>query len=824
MKTNKQAKIRVPKSGFKRSRFNWSHDVNTTYSWGAIQPTQVKMIQPNSKTTMSTQELVRLAPMVAPTFGRVKLKTFNQFVGMSDIFPNYSALMAQQPVNKIGGTKVPKLVPSARLGQLSLWVLYGARCTVYWKDPTWTGDDLINGLYKTTYRKLSSDLSTLELNPGATTIRNALVSSGVIEVALRNYQHLGGLGTRVYFNPKPLAGNSGWNNTYLDTGNAQAYTMPLALTSANQLFPVDRSYVRGAASPYATIAALDDDLDYEVTFEGADYVIEGEITAGSDTFAVAFAFELSDAGKRFRKILQGCGYQINFSSERYVSILPILAQYKAYYDVFGLQLYQNWESTPCAKLINRIEHYFVEMIGYNNYYDSGEYINCLPEIDSSVDNNSKTLFTDFMITQVANEWYTEDADYIGAHIDKLSVSPEVDKSGFLSVTNYPASPDGSGIGAPNISSYNVQNADGTWTPTQVESDRSNLVVQRTATHDFINNVMHGEVDAELLKRIYKWTNRNTILGREIAALLRAQGLGDYVDSCKSNYIGATDDLITISDVVSLAATADAHLGEFGGKGLEYTETKTLVFENDELGYWVTLSTIVPQAGYTQGIDPTLFALDKFSLYNPDYDAIGMELTTKDVIVGDSYNSRLAGAEASGGGYGFGFIPRYSKFKVAQNLVNGDFNRHNRRNTYLPYTLDKQIACNDYSVVVDNYTQATGAGYSEIRTQMARSAESKELPVANPVWRTPTQYSWMGNFDRIFFNSGSRTDFTNGANGVGFFAAMTPGFQDFNDDNFLSHAIYEVNCYAPMKPIEESYGLDEDDPNGKAGSDFVKKEA
>ena len=606
MKTNKQAKIRIPKSGFKRSRFNWSHDVNTTYSWGAIQPTQVKMIQPNSKTTMSTQELIRLAPMVAPTFGRVKLKTFNQFVGMSDIFPNYSALMAQQPVNKIGGTRVPQRIPSARLGQLSLWVLYGARCTLYWKPTIWTGDDLVNGRYITEYRKLSSDLSTLEKSSAATTIMNRLGTGGasVLVQASRNYQNLGGLGTRVYFQPKALNGNSGWNDVYGDSSNANAYMIPLAHTNLDQLFPVDRSYVRGASSPYAAVASLDDDLDYEVTLEGADYIIEGDVTVSDVTYRVAFAFECSDAGKRIRKILQGCGYQINFASDKLVSILPLLAQYKAYFDVFGLQLYQNWESTPCAKLINRIEHYFVEKIGNNLTYASGEYINCIPEVNSTLNNSPKTLFTDFMITQVANEWYTEDADYIGAHIDKLSVSPEVDKSGFLSVINYAGSE--SGVAAPSIDTYNVQNVDGTWTTTQVEFDRSNLGIQRTATHDFINNVMHGEVDAELLKRIYKWTNRNTILGREIAALLRAQGLGDYVDSCKSNYIGATDDLITISDVVSLAATDDAHLGEYGGKGLEYTETKTLVFENDELGYWITLSTIVPQAGYTQGIDPTLF--------------------------------------------------------------------------------------------------------------------------------------------------------------------------------------------------------------------------
>ena len=77
MKVNKQKKIKVENSGFKRSKFNWSHDVNTTFGWGEIQPTQCKMLIPGSKTTMQAQNLIRLAPMVAPTFGRVKYKTYN---------------------------------------------------------------------------------------------------------------------------------------------------------------------------------------------------------------------------------------------------------------------------------------------------------------------------------------------------------------------------------------------------------------------------------------------------------------------------------------------------------------------------------------------------------------------------------------------------------------------------------------------------------------------------------------------------------------------------------------------------------------------------
>ncbi|MBO7694023.1 MAG: hypothetical protein J6T10_15505, partial [Methanobrevibacter sp.] len=287
--------------------------------------------------------------------------------------------------------------------------------------------------------------------------------------------------------------------------------------------------------------------------------------------------------------------------------------------------------------------------------------------------------------------------------------------------------------------------------------------------------------------------------------------------------------ITISDVVSTADTKvgdeGSSLGEFGGKGLQYIEDHTLVFENDEYGYWVTLATVVPEAGYTQGLDPTLKALDKFNLYNPDFDALGMEMTTKDTVVGcryilpyrDSNDTPIIAQTRKG----FGFIPRYSKFKVCQNLVNGDFNRHNKRNIYLPYTLDRQLNINDYAVKSQRYLQETSVtdnstGY----VQLNRSGTTNNMPVAGNIWRIPTKYAWLGNFNRIFLNEGLHDDkdLVVGTNSSG---NKAPGFSDFNDDNFLSHGIMDVQCYAPMKTIEDSYGLEDEDAD-KAGAEFVSK--
>ena len=856
MKANKQSKIKVKQSGYKRSRFNWNHDVNTTFSWGEIQPVGCKMIQPNSKTTVKTQNLIRLAPMVAPTFGRVKYKTFNQFVDVADIFPNYDAMMAQQPVNRNGRTKVPQKLPCIKLGQLSSWVYQGAKATIYWVPEDQYGTNELReaqadkGEYVTWFKSNASqntipqNVQTMlnyvfgtESNKVFQPVGNSNIFSSIPGAPklypdwLKNSS-----GFYLSFQPK-LADSAGLNSAF--TGSANYGNLDYQIILSNNdaaINPVGHTLLPYNPSVLADAIKNNPSAAY-VSLESADALIEFRVNSSNNGNPVyhyyCLAVEFSDYGKRLRKILQGCGYQIDLGSNEDVSILPLLAQYKAYFDIFGLQLYQGWETTYCSKLIDYIKNNFIETIDFERFDGQATdaiRIASMPYTTSNANYRGDifTSFCSFMFAEVAQEWYTEDPDWIGSHMSKLAVSPtgpdEFHNGGMITV-------DSNGI---DLDTVHVTNRDGQYAGDgvdsgQIDANRDSAYVgysSDSAVHAYITQLEHSQVDADLLKRLYKWTNRNSILGREIAKLLRAQGLGDYVDECKSNFIGTTDNMITISDVVSMADTSNenggAVLGEYGGKGLQYMEHQTLVFENDSLGYWITLACIVPEAGYTQGLDPTLTALDKFSLYNPDFDALGMELTKKSAIVGCNYDVRSVNSvHGVASRLGFGFTPRYSKFKVAGNLVNGDFNRHNMRNTYLPYTLDKQLYVNDFDTQVERITVLPSNGDTIGTIDLKRSLVPETLPVAGNIWRTPTKYPWLGHFNRIFMNIGDRRSTDINDSGVYHGGDSAIGFTDFNADNFLSHGIVEMQCYAPMKPIEDSYGLD-DDEVGTTGADFVTK--
>lgn len=826
MRTNKQSKIAVPKSGFKRSKFNWSHDVNTTFSWGEIQPTQCKLLIPNSKTTMSTQSLIRLAPMVAPTFGRVKYKTYNQFVSLAEVFPNFDAMMAQEPKSTGYSTRTPLSLPYIRLSVLSSSILHGARATLYFADDAtkasageyWTqyrlapdvqpngGDPTCSNWYNQLYKIRGSNNRPIYQTP----VTDAFNNSGN-----RVMPNVNGL--RI----NPSLFGSAYSNAF-PAPSGYTYGIILGAQDWKDLCPVRRDYV---VTDSTSSPLVEKDYQREVTFESADYVLEGSFTEGNDSTYFAFAFELSDFGKRLRKVLQGCGYQIDFTSPTNVSILPLLAQYKAYFDIFGLELYQGWETTYAAQLIKDIENRFIE--------DTTERFSYFGKNELASADNSNNGFV-FLMTELANEWYTEDQDYVSAHLSQLQVTPKIDDSGFITVNGDPNLTtslkfgvnlgDKANLAGDGSSTYSSQFNQQTLNPTNPNREVQIQDSAAAESIDFTNRVWHGQVDAELLKRMYKWCNRNTILGRRIADILRAQGLGKYVDECKSNYIGSTDTIITISDVVSTAATEDASLGEYGGKGLQYDASGTLVFENDSYGYWITLATVVPESGYTQGLDPTLTSLDKINLYNPDFDAIGMEQTPKENIVAARYI--CDGTPQDYSKLGFGFIPRYSKFKVANNLVNGDFNRHGKRNTYLPYTLDRQLNVNDFNLDAENYKFTGLSNKIWNYVKLSRSVKADMMPIAGNVWRCPTKYNWLGNFDRIFLRVGQRDDAEINVDNVQMSSMHNGeaiGFNDYNDDNFLGHHIYNLITYAPMKPIEDSYGLDDmDDPSGRAGVEFKAK--
>lgn len=753
MKTNAAFnKITIDSANRPKVRNPLSHDVNTTASIGDVQPLLCRQLIPKSKTSLSMRHLIRLDPMVAPTYGRLKAKCWSHFVGLSDLLPrSVPAMLTKAPIAKGSLNSVPTVpneLPNATLCDLAASVLVGAVCTVYFHTPSTHGEGAdASFTYWRTYDSSDTSQAPSDFKAWLNSYLTYGSSQGFpgyngISIQLRAFGSQFGSGTDA---------------------------IPICVPAVNS--------TSGATSRFFVCASSNRE-DYSwssVELNSADYVLRNSFTQNGRTYEVAFALRLSAFGKRLRKILIGLGYQPNLSDgTTQVDVTPLFAYYKAYWDTFGLTLYDNWESSAANVLLSAWDAQELMYLNWSNNY-----------------------FRRF-IYDLGTTFVTESQDYISAHQVSDAVAPsgtsgEKDR-GFLNniVLDTPSSIGAgvSGIGQLNTSGY-------------AYSDLTK--------HVYINRLQHTEVDAELLKTLYKWTNRQTIAGKRIAELLEAGGYGDYVKNCKSNFIGYEELDIDVTDI---NATADSTngvtgnnsvLGEYVGKGIGVTQgdAKHLSFENDEAGYWVTLFAIVPESGWCQGLDPVLLDYDADHKYNPDFDGLGMELEPKLIVFGASdwaMSSYASDFRAS-----FGMVPRHTRYKVAHNILNGDFSLRGVRDGNLPFVLDKFLSFGDRECVLDDA--------STYKYAVQKGSDVSSIPIAGNAWRYLNRYRWLANFERIFSQSETNLqlwevyvrDMNNLTNYELYYQLY---------DHFVCMNVLDLRTYAPVLPIADSYGTtDENDGQG-----------
>lgn len=106
-------------------------DNNTTMQFGVIQPLFHQFLNANDRLSSDVRQLVRLAPLPVPTFGRMHLENNFKFVKMSDIYPAYEAYLSHKFVNTSHSQYVPIQLPFVTPALLCLWLLKYSVYTTY---------------------------------------------------------------------------------------------------------------------------------------------------------------------------------------------------------------------------------------------------------------------------------------------------------------------------------------------------------------------------------------------------------------------------------------------------------------------------------------------------------------------------------------------------------------------------------------------------------------------------------------------------------------------------------------------------------------------
>lgn len=478
-----------------------------------------------------------------------------------------------------------------------------------------------------------------------------------------------------------------------------------------------------------------------VSFDGADYIYKLD----QNHYA---CFRYTQSMRNLRSILIGLGYGLDIDSLRSVSILPILCFYKAYFDTYAPKRLQTWTDSQCFGFIKHIEdNYKTDFTGKGPNFEP--FYNIL------------TILRDC--------YYVSPDDFVSVHRSQ-PVNPDADRS--LQVIDSNADPQA--ISLP------------------------------TATPGSLDNTI-----LTAIRRLSRYVNKDSVIGSKMTDWLRVHYGTDVANSLyKDVYqVGTFDFPLNVRDIFATADTAvtvgankgdGEFLGAYAGLGLGDGQSH-LKFHAPSAGYFFILSSIVPVSGYNQGDQADLYLLDNDTIPNPDFDALGYELSPMTMFVDHNSISIPGTSPKPFANESFGYVPRYSSLKVRRNIANGDISRRGTSSSLSPYHLDRNI-----TTTVVNATPKAVTG----KVQYTLSALTHLPPSASEEWRYLCKYPFMGNFNRIFHNSGNVSRPQSTHSQQDFFAAPV-------DDNFIVQSLFEVTVTDFLKPLSESWDtIDENDTTTK----------
>lgn len=757
MATKSMAKVTVDNAGRKRSGFDLGGRLSTSFQFGEVLPVHCRKLIANSSHTVGTRSLVRLDPMVAPTSqGRMTVKMWHSFIGLSDLFRNVSAFLTGKTVSGSNGLINFSKLPSASLCELSALCLVGARVSV-WTDPVTNAD----GSVSWTRYSDNTSISSLYNDYFAFNFYNPVTSASGDSLFESRFPNYTSVGDNYRYRVFDLFGIN-----YSTTSNGIAY-LPLGNDSVGSFS--DRTFFLGAP---------------EVDIAHCDFVFYRSLQNSSSVSKdFAFAVNMSNYGARLYDILTVLGFGVDFANYEYIDITRLFAYYLSYYGSFGLSLYTNYESSNCSRLLKAYEN------GGNGF----NVIGLGSGTNASVFGNQwylNDLFVNF-ITDLCTGYVTEPVDYISAH-RRTDVISNIDDIGW--VHNIV------------VSAPNLVNPDGAFAQNNVPYPGG---IKQSTNAIFINQVSHTQVDADLLKMLWKNSNRQSVAGQELEKLLRAGGYGAYVDQQQSHFLGYTEYDIDVSDInatsdsVNTVTGRGSTLGQYVGKGIgAQKDDKTFSYDTDEAGYWIILAAIVPDSSYCQGNDQTVYDIERTDQYQPDFDSMGYEMERKAVLkVGADV---LWAANTSSSQDPFGFVPRFMRYKVGRSILAGNFRRRSTRDQYLPFVLSRWLDVDDL------YESAARSSTANSETVTLKSTQSLlSVPVAGNAWRYINLYPWLSNFERIFaFDEKVRGAWE-----------TQQKFERYvycgeRYDYFMLFMNIMHKCNAPMLPASDSWSTtDDNDGNG-----------
>lgn len=780
-------KVNIGNDKHKKSFFPIVLDSSTTLNFGECVPVYCQEVVPQTHVKLNVRNAVRFAPLSFPTFGKAFLKTFSFCHKLSDLYPPFNDMLNQTPFTSGVGTEyIPQSVPSVPLWLLWLSVLSNADISLYNCNLSSFGkyqNDVLNGsnpfiLSNNCTFELVEKVSFSE-EPDYILSAEDICCSFPYWVLYSLYNGIGDI--------------SEITSKFDDVQDYLNYIRSNTTNAYDFIF-----FDRYASDLGNRFLSGDDNPNYpgpQVTFESADFIvplakdsIDGIIrynrgssvaphfvsVSGMDTFetnasndGLVACVRLNDSGKFLRKILMGLGYQLAPLNTP-VSLLPIYAYFKSYFETFAPKRFIKFGQTYFNKYINYI---------VNTGNDAVDSI--LLRVEDSSPFESKPFGWNDIINDLLSCYYTKDSDYYSAQIIGL-------------INDY-----GSDI---NQRYLGVTGNGGEVSTEYIESNVYNNVVPNLSFGSSTSNALtHTQSQQNILSRLTQFINRRSLAGGKIASVLKSVfgiSQSDVID--ESPYIGSSVLDVEIGDVFSTSETPEASLGEYAGKAFASSRGEIFNINTTTHSIVLSFSVIIPRTQYVQGVNPLLTHVNRSDFYNPMFDGLTLLPTRKSALYcGDSlfFNDDNKSS--------FGNIPIYSEYKTkSSGILSGDLSLRSTRATYDSFTLD-EIISDSSNVVYDDDSNLKSGTYSYV------GYDFNDI-VCGTMWRYLGRWLWLGRFDRIFVNNRlSFSDFQDTLYPI----SVTRDISSTRnlvrtDDNLIVHSVVDMSLNSPMVPLSGSWMTDD----------------
>ena len=679
------------------------YHVDTTGDFGSMQPFLCEFLLGGDSLNISDfTQLVRNNTMPSPTFGRINCKNDFYFVPMCDIFPAFDSLRDHTSVNGSSGLYIPTSLPLISSHELFLLLA-------------------CNKLFAS-YEIYSCQNLTIHGVPGHTQgyKMTAWSPSDYTDTSLIDCLY--DIFAKIFQRPTPYY--------VLDKDwfvNDSGLYDPMNYWQHTQNDHLKR-----------------DNSDFVITYED---ILYGE---GQDAVGCEVRIKLTATGRRLYKIFKGLGYSMEPTNENQISLLPLVAFYKAWYDHYFVQRVSNWHATSCYGLINSM-------------YYSG---NVTWFSDENI-----SFFRSFLKDELCQCWYTYLADFVSANVSTVNEGAGDTNLIGSHLTNAP-SPSGSNL-------QNSLNQNNTPNVGLNGSTVSSISLVKLQTINRVQRIFNkrGKYGA----RVYEFIKKN--FGEEVAE-----------DMYKPSYdIANLITSVVVDDTYSTADTANLsndgagqHLGYRGGIGDGMSANKSIErYTAPTAGYYIAMMSVYPDCNWCQGDEGHLYITNRTTLPTDEFDALGYEYTPAAMI----YDNRGEVTEkaVNFSGKSFGMLPRHSKYKTKRNLVNGCMDFRSTRDSFESFYLDRIVTTPHLY-----YAYTDQSDSQEVYVQGGST-----IPDASTIWFSPLRYPQLGWFNRIFFNSGYNVD------------SLNPIlFDDIEvnplEDNFVIQMNIDYTLINSLKPMSESY--------------------